>query len=141
MLNEKGQEVPDPTPIEVPLNFRRPPSLTERIKSIIAHQLSQQAAETGAETFEEANDFDVDEDPDFHSPYEVLELQEEPGFQDADNGDTKNASRQDTASPTTSPPASSGADRADQKGEQLPERGKTDAGGGTAGFPAVEKPR
>ena len=99
--NEKGQEIPDPTPVEVPLNFRRPPSLNDRIRSMIAREMSQYASAQGAETFEEANDFEVDEDPDFKSPYEVTELQEEAGFHDADNGDPKNASRQDTASPTT----------------------------------------
>lgn len=132
--NEKGQEIPDPTPVEVPLNFRRPPSLNDRIRSMIAREMSQYASAQGAETFEEANDFEVDEDPDFKSPYEVTELQEEAGFHDADNGDTKNASRQDTASPTTAPPASPGDRGADTAGKSVPAGGaQTDAAGRAGG--------
>lgn len=62
-LNEKGQEVPDPTPVGLPLGYQHPPSLEERIQRMIAVTLSRQAAHAGAESFEEANDFDVG-DPD-----------------------------------------------------------------------------
>lgn len=68
------KEYPDPTPVEVPLGFRRPPTLQEEISRIIRQQMSQQASQAGFETFEEADDFVVDDDPDPLSPYEVLEM-------------------------------------------------------------------
>jgi hypothetical protein len=63
-LNEKGQEVPDPTPIAMPLGYSHPPTLEQRIKTMIAVTLSRQAAAAGRETFEEANDFNVGDDDD-----------------------------------------------------------------------------
>lgn len=67
-------EYPDPTPVEMPLGFKRPPTLQEEIQRIVRIQLSQQAQAEGFETFEEANDFEMDEDPDPLSPYEVSEM-------------------------------------------------------------------
>lgn len=70
-------EFPDPTPVEMPLGFKRPPSLQEEIQRLIRVQMSQLAQEDGYESFEEADDFEVDEDPDPLSPYEVVEMQPE----------------------------------------------------------------
>lgn len=62
-LNEKGQEVPDPTPVELPLGYKHPLPLDERIKRMIRTDLSVYANEKfGSETWEEANDFDTGED-------------------------------------------------------------------------------
>lgn len=61
-LNESGAEVPDPEPVGLPLGYKHPPTLEDRIKAMIQVTLSRQAAEAGAETFEEANDFDVGEE-------------------------------------------------------------------------------
>lgn len=72
-------EWPDPTPVDVPLKYqgKAPPSLQEEIRRLMLlaeHERRQQ----DAETFEEADDFDVDEDPDlFDSQYELNEMQEE----------------------------------------------------------------
>lgn len=68
------REYPDPTPVEVPLGYRRPPTLQEEISRIVRQQMSQQAAAEGFETFEEADDFEVDDDPDPLSAYEMLEM-------------------------------------------------------------------
>lgn len=76
-FDERGRELPDPTPLEVPLNWKRPPSMQELIKQHIRSEMSRQAADTGMETFEEADDFDVDEDPDPLSQYELREMAEE----------------------------------------------------------------
>lgn len=73
-------EYPDPTPVEMPLGFKRPPTLQEEIQRIIRQQMSMQAEEAGFESFEEADDFEVDEDPDPLSPYEVTEMQEEAAY-------------------------------------------------------------
>lgn len=70
-LDEHGLEVPDPTPMEIPVAMRRPETSDERIRRIIAHSLSVRAAEAGLESFEEADDFDIEDDPiDPSTPWE-----------------------------------------------------------------------
>jgi len=68
-FDERGREIPDPTPVEMPLGYHRPPSLQETMARYMrsAELLAQQQ---GAETFEEAEDFDVGEDFDPSSPWE-----------------------------------------------------------------------
>lgn len=68
-----GREIPDPTPMEVPHDWKRPLSLHEEIRRFVRSELSRQAEAQGEESFEEADDFDVDEDPDPLSPYEIPE--------------------------------------------------------------------
>lgn len=75
--NERGEELPDDTPVEVPLHFRRPPSLQDSIKAMIRGEMSRQAALTGQESFEEADDFGVDDEEELVSPYEMSVMQEE----------------------------------------------------------------
>lgn len=68
-------EYPDPTPVEVPVSFRRPPSQYDEIKNMIRTAMSDYSESLGSETFEEADDFEMDfEDPDFVSEYEFEEL-------------------------------------------------------------------
>lgn len=63
-FNERGEELPDQTPIELPVGVRRPESLNDMMRRMIRTSLSQYAADQGEETFEEANDFDIpDDDP------------------------------------------------------------------------------
>lgn len=69
--NENGEEILDPTPIEIPLHFQRPMSLNERIKQMVQHEASMIARANGYETFSEADDFNVDDDEiDPSSPWE-----------------------------------------------------------------------
>lgn len=70
--NEKGQEVPDTTPVEAPIHFSRPLTLAQQMQRMIRTELSKQAVDDGQESFEEADDFDVDEDPDPLSQYEQI---------------------------------------------------------------------
>lgn len=65
-----GREIPDPTPMAPPLGYVRQPTMVDIMRDMIrSHQLAQEAAAAGYETFEEADDFDVGEvDP--YSPYE-----------------------------------------------------------------------
>lgn len=70
-FDENGHEVLDPTPVAIPVGFRRPPSLQEMIRQYVRRELSQQAAAEGHETFEEADDFDVGDDYDPRSPWEL----------------------------------------------------------------------
>lgn len=69
-LNEVGQEMLDPKPVALPIGYKNPPSLEERIRSMISVTLSRQAAEAGAESFDEANDFDVADGDDEKFPDE-----------------------------------------------------------------------
>lgn len=72
-----GKEVLDSTPLEVPLHWRRPPSLRDQIKQFVRTELSAQAEDRGFDSFEEADDFEMDEDPDPLSRYELTPAQEE----------------------------------------------------------------
>lgn len=60
---EDGLEYPDPRPVEIPANAKRPESLSEMIARMVQHQsFRNKLAEMGAETVEEANDFEIDDD-------------------------------------------------------------------------------
>lgn len=61
--NELGQELPDPTPVAVPLKFQRQETLDEKIRRFMRNaQIQRDLSLAGFETEEEANDFDVDDD-------------------------------------------------------------------------------
>lgn len=61
-FDERGREVSDPTPVEIPVNFRRPETLQEQIRRLIRTEMSVQALNEGKETFDEADDFDIEPD-------------------------------------------------------------------------------
>lgn len=65
MLNEQGYEIPDDTPVAIPARLRLPTSRAAQIQSYIRQELSRAAQEKGQETFDEANDLDVEEMQDF----------------------------------------------------------------------------
>lgn len=77
-LDENGREMNNPTPMVIDANFERPPTLKEQIQRVLKTELSRQAYEKGNESFEEANDFDIDEDPFPSSPYEVQDMIDDP---------------------------------------------------------------
>lgn len=68
------KEYPDPTPVEIPIEMQRPESMDEKIKRIIQTQISAQAAMNGTETFDEANDFDVQDDFEVAEPVSQHEM-------------------------------------------------------------------
>lgn len=69
--NEKGEEILDPTPISVPVGFKRPIPLNERIREMVRREASEYARSLDMDTFEEADDFDTgDDDLDPRSPWE-----------------------------------------------------------------------
>lgn len=95
-------EIPDPTPVEVPLF--RPLSIHEEMKRFIRSEMSRQAAEAGQESFEEADDFDVGDDDEIVSPYEMVELKEEfPVF--PPNAEGAGGPAGPTPEPQASPPS------------------------------------
>lgn len=76
--NEKGEELPDSTKIEVPLHLKREPPMHELIKQFVRRELSAHAEAQGMETFEEANDFGDESDDELPmTPYEVQVLVDE----------------------------------------------------------------
>lgn len=71
-----GKEVPDSTPVEVPLRLKRPLTMQEEMQRFIRVEASRAAEAAGYETFEESLDFDVDDDEPL-TAHEVLDMQEE----------------------------------------------------------------
>ena len=71
-LGPRGSENNDGKPISAPLNFKRPQTLQEQIQRLVRDAVSREAAANDFETFEEADDFDVGDDFDPQSPYEMI---------------------------------------------------------------------
>lgn len=69
---ERHYEQPDPNPVAIPSGFKRPETLEERIRRLVrSERFAQEMDSQGMETFEEANDFDIPDDPvDPSTPYE-----------------------------------------------------------------------
>lgn len=63
MQTSTGDEVPDVTPMAPPIGYNKQPSMVEHMRALVRSEMLRQAAEaSGAETFEEADDFDVPDD-------------------------------------------------------------------------------
>lgn len=69
--DERNREILDDTPVSLPIGFRRPPTLQETIRALVRTEVSKRAANEGLETFEEADDFNVGDDYDPTSPWEL----------------------------------------------------------------------
>lgn len=71
-LNAAGQEMPDAVPMAPPIGYRPAPSLSEQIREMVRGEHLRMAAEAaGYESFDEADDFDIPDDPlDPSTPYE-----------------------------------------------------------------------
>lgn len=69
-LDDLGREIPDPRPMQPPVGYKKQPSMFELIREATAREVALYAAGREPETFEEADDFDVDDDVDPHSPWE-----------------------------------------------------------------------
>lgn len=65
----KRKEIMDPTPVAIPVKYTRMSHHNETIRQIIRSELSAAAAQREMESFEEADDFSMD-DNDPTSPYE-----------------------------------------------------------------------
>lgn len=62
-LDKHGREIPSGVPVEVPIRFRTPQSTREVVADLVRRELSQRAQDEGFETWEEADDFDIEDDP------------------------------------------------------------------------------
>lgn len=72
MLDKYGHEIPDPKPLSIPSGLKQPESLQAQIKRLVrSERLAAEAAAAGAETFDEAEDFNIPDDPvDPNTPFE-----------------------------------------------------------------------
>lgn len=68
-LDEYGREKPNPFPLEPPIGYKKQPTIAELMRQAI-RQASEEAKAAGAESEEEANDFDIDDEFDPQTPYE-----------------------------------------------------------------------
>lgn len=71
--NKNGEEILDPTPVAMPIDFKRPIPLEDRIREMTRKEMSLWAQSNGEDSFEEADDFDIEDDSnliDHHSPWE-----------------------------------------------------------------------
>lgn len=58
-----GSEVPDPRPVEMPIGFERPESIQDMIRRLVTDPaLRAGLTANELETFDEADDFEVDDD-------------------------------------------------------------------------------
>lgn len=74
-LDSRGHEVLDDTPVALPTKFKRQ-SWIDNMREFVRQELSRQALQQDYETFEESDDFDVDDDPEIRSRYEITADQE-----------------------------------------------------------------
>lgn len=73
---DKRAEIPDKKPVAMPIGYERPESIQEMIARMVrAH--SDIANNVGLESLEEADDFDIDDDTDLHSNFQLTDMQEE----------------------------------------------------------------
>lgn len=70
MEKKTRHEYLDPTPMAIPVKYQRPSTEQARVRALVQGILSAQAEEQGFESWEEANDFDIGDDYDPHSPWE-----------------------------------------------------------------------
>ncbi|WNK15133.1 MAG: hypothetical protein [Microvirus sp.] len=74
--DEYGRFLPDARQMEAALSIAPGPTLIEQMRDMIrGENLAKAARDSGTETFDEANDFFVEDDPDslVYSPYELDE--------------------------------------------------------------------
>ena len=69
--DELGRELPDPVPVAPPVGWFKQPSMFDQVREMVrGEHLRMYAEAQGAETFEEAQDFDVDDEMFPTSEYE-----------------------------------------------------------------------
>lgn len=71
-LNPDGTPILDPTPIAPPIGYKKQPSMVEIVRDMVrSEKLKAEAEAAGFESFEEADDFDIPDDPvQLRSPWE-----------------------------------------------------------------------
>lgn len=75
--DKHGCQIPDQTPLSIPVGFKKPEDLGTMIARLIRLESAKAKVLGTVETFEEADDFDTDDDGDITSPYQVNEMRPE----------------------------------------------------------------
>lgn len=73
-LDAEGRELPDPRPEAPPVGWVKQPTMVEYIRNLVRSELLRREADAeDIDTFEESDDFDVEDDePDPRTPYEAV---------------------------------------------------------------------
>lgn len=113
--NERNEEILDTTPVEMPIGYERPESLASMIARMInSTELQRAAQKQGLETFEESDDFEMDDDGELVSPYQLTDMQEDKPYAIPAQKPTKqptmatnqsNATQPSTSTPSVAPAA------------------------------------
>lgn len=110
-IDEHGREILDDTPRALPLRFRQQ-SWAEQMRAFVQNELSRMAESHDAETFEEADDFWIDEDDTLpRTEYELTEeyvLPLEPDPEPSAQPGSETAPSQDDAKPQPEPGVAEG---------------------------------
>ncbi len=72
-LTDDGKEINDPRPTTLHTGLVKPLTLSEQVKRLMHQELSHQAIDQGHESEEEANDFDIESDPEVKGNYDLME--------------------------------------------------------------------
>lgn len=70
-LDDQGRETLDNSPVCLPLRFKKQDNLAAQVRDLVKAQFSALAEAQGFESFEEADDFNVGDDYEPNSPYEL----------------------------------------------------------------------
>lgn len=74
--DKHGRELPDKTPVAIPIKFKKPQHISDTIKRLVRTTMSDLAEEKGLDSLEDADDFDTGEnDIEPYSPYEIKDLE------------------------------------------------------------------
>lgn len=100
---ETPREVPDPTPVAMPVSTHRPLTLREEMQRFIKAEFLNRSQTQEVESFEEADDYSIDdEEDDLTTPYTVVhEMTPEPETAPLDMPETADG-------PTDHPPGDPG---------------------------------
>lgn len=131
-LNVRGHEIPDPTVLEPPLGYVPQPDLMEQMRRMVQREISRIAEDQEFETFAEADDFDIDDDPvDYSSPYEE--------FFDPLPGSPAGPAGPDRQDPNTLEPDERGGGGAEPPSGQTTPTSPSEGAPSTSGAPAPRK--
>lgn len=80
VLLDDGREVLNPVPMEPPVGFKEEPSMMQMMEAMIKRHLAGLNGEDELDSVEDAIDFDVPDDVDPTSPYDVEMMDEFPSM-------------------------------------------------------------
>lgn len=73
VFDSQGREIPDPTPVDIPVDCEQPESLESMMMRMI-NVASRRASRDGLESVDEANDFEVEDEENFEDLLTGAEL-------------------------------------------------------------------